>query len=182
MDIRIPHDLNDGHGTECVSDVNRAVYAVNRNRYADYLTWECDVVKVTSRSVTVRLKVGATTGKLGSRRSASGRRGPWACWHVFRDVLTSVFEEFPDATVHTALATYKGRADFHRSFPATYYHEARAAGNSYDFGSLCACELDESDSGDSEIEHAYAVMERAQTILDTWPQFDAVGLPILERG
>lgn len=178
MDIRIPWSSGIVYPQD---NIECSIRTVSFHRYNHNVSAHVETVGTNRRSALIRVKLHAGTGGSGSRRSASGRRGPWACWHVFRDVLTCVFEDFPDATVHTALAVYKGRADFHRSFPATYHHEARAAGNSYDFGSLCACESDEY-AEDSEIGHAYAVMERAQIVLDAWPRFDAVGLPILERG
>jgi hypothetical protein len=41
----------------------------------------------------------------GARRSWTGRRTRAACWHVYRDVLTALFYEYPDALV----CTPKGR-------------------------------------------------------------------------
>lgn len=47
----------------------------------------------------------------GARRSWSGRHGPWACWHVFRDVLEEVIGRY-GANVTTGRARYT---------PATWY-------------------------------------------------------------
>lgn len=44
--------------------------------------------------------------RLGARRSASGRRMPAACWHVFRDVIGEIMRVYPDAKVQTSLAVY----------------------------------------------------------------------------
>jgi hypothetical protein len=55
----------------------------------------------------------------GARRSWSGRRGRYACWHVYRDVLREVFRINPDATVITGLARYKGSDGFEREYPLT---------------------------------------------------------------
>jgi hypothetical protein len=57
----------------------------------------------------------------GSRRSASGRRGPYACWHVSRDVLIKVFETNEGARVQTALTTYRGADDFYDQYPETAF-------------------------------------------------------------
>lgn len=55
----------------------------------------------------------------GARVSWSGRHGPWACWHAYRDALRAVFEVYPHATVKTSLATYKGSDGFESTYPAT---------------------------------------------------------------
>jgi hypothetical protein len=55
----------------------------------------------------------------GARRSHSGRRMRVACWHAWRDVLAELFEQYPEATVRTALATYKGKGGFEDWFEMT---------------------------------------------------------------
>lgn len=57
--------------------------------------------------------------KHGSRTSASGRHMRKASWEAHRDVLKALFELDPEATIRTALATYRGKADFEHQFPAT---------------------------------------------------------------
>lgn len=65
-----------------------------------------------------RLRVKLSTGS-GSRTSASGRTGPYACWHAYRDVLHEVFTRYPEARVQTGLAEYRGMAGFLADYPAT---------------------------------------------------------------
>lgn len=57
--------------------------------------------------------------KHGSRTAASGRHMRKASWEAHRDVMAALFKLDPDATIRTALATYRGRTDFERQFPAT---------------------------------------------------------------
>jgi hypothetical protein len=72
-----------------------------------------------------RVTLRATDSKsAGARRSASGRRGPWACWHAYRDVLIEVFRVNPKTRVRTGLAgrtggQYLGVEGFRANYPAT---------------------------------------------------------------
>jgi hypothetical protein len=106
---------------------------------------------ITSRGITsnprrngnynarVRLVAHSSFGE-GVRESASGRRGPWVCWHAQRDFFRALFVLEPSATVRTGLGrsgvTYTART-FESTFPDTY---TTNAGNVYyprPFGSLC---------------------------------------------
>lgn len=49
-----------------------------------------------------RLAVVKSAGS-GARRSWTGRRMPCACWHAYRDVLSAVFDAFPDAVIRTSM-------------------------------------------------------------------------------
>jgi hypothetical protein len=91
------------------------------------LTWEHDspignllasITWSTGRRVRFTLET-RDAWKHGSRTAASGRHMRKASWEAHRDVLTALFDADPDATVKTALATYRGRKHFHDSFPAT---------------------------------------------------------------
>lgn len=136
MIIRIP--------ISALSDVRLSVEQlalnVSRNSYGGNLTVDVETARRTSRSDSYRVKIGAGAGGPGSRRSPSGRRGPWACWHAFRDVLTAVFDEYPDAVAHTAFVTYRGRDGFERDFPATAWKEVRGGGYTEYFSELCDCD------------------------------------------
>jgi hypothetical protein len=55
----------------------------------------------------------------GARRSSSGRRGPYLCWHGFRDVYVALFEAYPAAVIVTSMARYNGRVGFYDNYPAT---------------------------------------------------------------
>jgi len=58
----------------------------------------------------------------GSRRAQSGRHMRKASWEAHRDVLRALFKLDPDATVRTALATYRGAADFEYQYERTADH------------------------------------------------------------
>jgi hypothetical protein len=57
--------------------------------------------------------------KRGSRTSASGRHMRKASWEAHRDVMRALFQHDSHATIKTALATYRGAADFEAKFPST---------------------------------------------------------------
>lgn len=106
---------------------------------------------ITSRGITsnmrrngnynarVRLVAHSSFGD-GVRESASGRRGPWVCWHAQRDFFRELFAIEPNATVRTGLGkggvTYTAR-NFESTFPDTYVIAVAAGWNSRAFGSLC---------------------------------------------
>jgi hypothetical protein len=106
---------------------------------------------ITSRGITsnvrrngnynarVRLVAHSSFGD-GVRESASGRRGPWVCWHAQRDFFRALFEIEPMAHVRTGLGasgvTYTA-SNFEGRFPRTY---TTPVGNLYyprEFGGLC---------------------------------------------
>ena len=73
-----------------------------------------------------RIVAVSSFGK-GTRSSWSGRRGPWACWHATRDVLTALFDAHPEVKVRSSVGrdtvAYLGRDSFLREFPDTAYAE-----------------------------------------------------------
>lgn len=72
------------------------------------------------RSTTTvgRLSVSDSRGP-GARRTWSGRRGPYVCWHAYRDVLRAIFALEPSAVIVTTMARYEGSEGFERTYPAT---------------------------------------------------------------
>jgi len=74
-----------------------------------------------TRRCRARLAVADSHGP-GSRTSWSGRHGPWACWHAYRDVLAEAFTLFPGAVVtagHMWRVTYRGLDGFNERYPQT---------------------------------------------------------------
>lgn len=118
-------------------DLHNIVKKVSRE-HGYTLTAQTEPVSKTR----MRFKVGSVSGARGSRRSWSGRRGPWACWHAFRDVLAEVFDRDPDATVTTAFATYRGKADFLAKYPWTDHHNVESFESTVHFSELCECRND----------------------------------------
>jgi hypothetical protein len=68
--------------------------------------------------MTGRLRTVTNDGP-GARRSWSGRRGPTACWHAYRDALRAVLSADPTASVLTMLARYDGLTGFESTYPGT---------------------------------------------------------------
>lgn len=94
------------------------------------LTWHTDsaignvyasITWATGRRVRFTLET-RDAYKHGSRRAASGRHMRKASWEAHRDVMEALFDADKDATIKTALATYRGRKDFYNKFPATAAH------------------------------------------------------------
>lgn len=59
----------------------------------------------------------------GTRTSAGGlgtrRHGPHVCWHAYRDVMRAILTNYPDATIITMHARYRGLAGFEATYPGT---------------------------------------------------------------
>ncbi len=74
--------------------------------------------------VSFSLRTVSSSGP-GTRTSASGRRMPVACWHVFRDVCREIFAFEPHAEISTGLrfgskkTVYRGSDHFEATYPAT---------------------------------------------------------------
>ena len=96
-----------------------------------------DMRPASGRSCRGRVNVKSSSG-LGARRSWSGRRGPWACWHVFRDVIAEVFEQYPDARVSTGMARYT-RANWAHTYPQTGDRNIGSMVNPVTMPELCDC-------------------------------------------
>lgn len=80
----------------------------------------------------------------GARTSASGRHGPYACWHAWRDVLQCVFERYPDAVVTGGRywrVAYLGLAGFTRTYPETGTMDIGSEASPVTMPELCDCDL-----------------------------------------
>jgi hypothetical protein len=89
-----------------------------------------------------RLAVTDSRGP-GSRTSASGRHGPYACWHSYRNVLRAVFERWPHATVtsgHGWRVTYRGEDGFRELYPGTGRVNIGGYASPVTMPELCNCE------------------------------------------
>lgn len=74
-----------------------------------------------------------------ARRSASGRHGPYACWHAYRDALRAVFKVYPHAVVTTSLARYNGSDGFESVYPETANKNVGSMVNPAFMSELCDC-------------------------------------------
>ena len=116
------------------------VTRVSEDYYGGNLTYELEDLHGVRRN-RYRFKMGATSGKPGSRKSASGRRGPWACWDAFRDVLAAIFIADPDALIRTAAATYRGAQDFLDKYPETGDRNVGSMVAPAFYDELCDCDF-----------------------------------------
>lgn len=92
-----------------------------------------------TKQCTARLAVLDSRGP-GSRTSANGRHGPYACWHAYRDVLMRVFTRYPDAVIRTGIAVYRGMAGFRELYPATAHRVIGPEINPVTMPELCECD------------------------------------------
>ena len=125
-----------------LTDFQSIVDTVSRNSYAGNLVLDGNAAdlhgkrapriraRVTVKSVGFREGLPPDETLPGVRRSAnvfitnkdgSQRRVHAACWHAYRDVLTELFDRYPNAVVCTALAKYAGKDGFAATYPATGY-------------------------------------------------------------
>lgn len=91
-----------------------------------------------------RLTVSDSHGA-GSRLTVSGRHGPYACWHLYRDVLREVFNQFPGAVIISGnywRVTYRGYDGFQELYPATGRKNIGSPIEPVTMPELCSCGLD----------------------------------------
>jgi len=86
--------------------------------------------------------IAISSKRSGARRSASGRRMPCACWHVFRDVVRATFENNPGVTFRTSLAYYTS-GNFETTYPATGAVNVGSMFRPAYLPELCECDDDD---------------------------------------
>lgn len=117
----------------------QAVVSIVADTYGGNVELHADARALNSRSFRGRIVTKTSDGP-GARRSWSGRRGKWACWHVYRDVMAEAFEINPNARVKASLANYKGQRDFEQSYPATAYKNIGSMVSPAYMPELCDCD------------------------------------------
>jgi hypothetical protein len=117
------------------------VEAVSVNEYRGNVIVASDAHEGPGNGCTARLKVQDSYG-YGARTSRTGRHGPIACWHAYRNVLRELFDRFPTARVRTRLAIYRGRSGFEEHFPQTAYANIGSQAQPAYAEDLCACDED----------------------------------------
>jgi hypothetical protein len=90
------------------------------------------------------LAPGARRVGMHSYAGRKPKRWPKPCWHAMRDILATMFVNYPEATCRTALADYRGRDGFLRNYPDTYWGPQRSGMFRLDsIGAACDCDDDE---------------------------------------
>lgn len=96
------------------------VESVSANLYGGDLIFDREPETTGVNVVWIHFTLRTVTGRSpGARRTHQGRRLAKACWHAHRDVMQALFDAYPAAELHTALARYIGRDGFMTDFPAT---------------------------------------------------------------
>jgi hypothetical protein len=103
-----------------LSDFYEITALISHGSYDGNVMVSPDAHAISRNRIAARLRVADSRGA-GARTAASGRHGPYACWHAYRDVLRELFREHPDAIVSTALERYRGANGFESAYPATAY-------------------------------------------------------------
>lgn len=125
-----------------VEQVRAIVKRVSEEKYGHNLVVDAgDLGTVRRPGTNFVLRVRLSKGP-GARRSGSGRRTVAACWHAHRDVMMDIFAAAPDARLTSALADYRGAADFAASFPATGHHNVGSMMEPAAIANCCECAED----------------------------------------
>lgn len=121
--------------------LGRIARQVAAQHYGGNLTVETEHVSTGPRKGTeTRVKLGAANSRMsGARESWTGRKGPWSCWHVFRDVFAAWLIADPSAVIRTGVEVYRGAAGFLEAFPATAYRNVGSMVQPAYMTELCSC-------------------------------------------
>jgi len=74
-----------------------------------------------------------------ARRSWSGRRGSYVCWHTYRDIFSDVYRLNANARIATGLAVYRSEKNFLDTYPATADKNIGSAFQPAYMPDLCDC-------------------------------------------
>ena len=100
-----------------IESLSAIVRQISADNYADNIKFK-SLAQASRNAINFTLTVCDSSAQ-GSRRSNKGRRIAAACWHAHRDVMSAIFSQYPDARLKSALADYRGAADFLDTFEAT---------------------------------------------------------------
>jgi hypothetical protein len=119
-----------------LATVKSAVATASEQYDGNLITVDMDQM----RPGMVRGRVGVKSSReAGARTSWSGRRGPWACWHAYRDAIRAIFAVYPEAVIVTSLARYNGAEGFEATYPATAYKNVGSIMCPAYMPELCQC-------------------------------------------
>lgn len=118
-------------------EIRAAAHATGLRIYQD---WRGLGISRDGRALRFRLRLDTDSrredGSLLYQRvsqSRGGRRVASVCWHGHRDFMARIFGTNPDARIKTALADYRGVADFIRTYATTMYGQACTCGAEIDY-------------------------------------------------
>lgn len=96
--------------------------------------------------INFTLRVRSSHGP-GHSRTMQNRRSVAACWHVHRDFMYILFTLYPETTLVSAMATYKGAADFRAMHRFTGEQNRGSMARPLRARDACDCHEDEADRG-----------------------------------
>lgn len=73
------------------TDIQEIVSKLNREKYMANILIQ-NISEVSKTTVSFKIRMFESRAE-GTRKSWSGRRGPWACTHVFEDIMREVIEK-----------------------------------------------------------------------------------------
>jgi hypothetical protein len=103
-----------------LTEFYRIVEKVSAETYRGNVIVADDAHELSGNRFVARLKV-RDSHAYGARLSWTGRHMPAASWEAYRDVLTELFDRYPEARVRTVMATYRGKDGFEANYPDTAY-------------------------------------------------------------
>jgi hypothetical protein len=134
-----------GSGVE-YAEIVKIINAVSADKYSDNIRVHQDAAPIGKGGYGYRGRIiGQASSGEGVRTSASGRRGPWACWHAYGHVMLSILTTYPHAVISTSMARYEGLADFLTTYPHTAEHNIGSMANPLCVADACKCESDDLD-------------------------------------
>lgn len=123
-----------------VDKIHKALFTINMDLYEAEIITQNGVNIIAHRkngNHNVRIALRTRSGSVyGSRHSWTGRKGPYACWHVFRDFYRELFALEPNAVVVSSFAKFTA-ANFEDTYQDTYYTNAGSMMQPVHFGDLC---------------------------------------------
>jgi hypothetical protein len=135
---------------QCAISVSTRKYAGNLLIHQD--AHDRPRSKNGTSNCTARLTTVTSHGA-GIRTAANGRRGKYACWHAYRDVLAEVFRRYPDAVIRAGSSwrvTYRGQDGFNAAYPETARKLVGSAASPVTMPELCDCHPEYAD-GQAEL-------------------------------
>jgi len=126
--------------------VTKIINTVSADKYSDNIRVHADAAPIGKGGYGYRGRIiGRSSDGAGTRTSATGRRGPWACWHAYGHVMRAILETYPHAVISTAVARYEGMAGFLSTYPETAEHNIGSMAQPLCVADACQCESDDLD-------------------------------------
>lgn len=124
-----------------VEQLRRLVLSVSRSQYEGGVIFDREPEETGKRVKWVHFTLRTVSGRsTGARRSHSGRRLAKACWHAHRDVMQKLFDNYPNAELHSAFAKYQGLAGFTQDFPSTGWRNIGSMAQPLNMQDACECD------------------------------------------